>query len=175
MGKRRNQFDGRPVGGGAPSAAAAARAAPLARGGKRGKARGADGAPPPPRPWWAGLLAGAAALAAAAYAALQAAAAAERDRSILAGMRSRPLSWSDHAACRAECRFVTRAHVEAALSRGQLNAAKSDPRQRPCPKYVVDSDAGGGKRLQTVFAACAAQTRVVTVIDRSTDWPCSPC
>ena len=29
--------------------------------------------------------------------------------------------------------------------------------------------------LQSVFAACAHETRVVTVIDRDSDWACGPC
>lgn len=29
--------------------------------------------------------------------------------------------------------------------------------------------------LQGVFAACPAETRVITVIDRDTNWACGPC
>lgn len=113
------------------------------------------------------------------WAVLQHAGARRRNRAVLDGMLRRPLTFTEHAACRMDCRFVTRQQVAAALRQGELNAMKSDLAARPCPKVVVDAElasgAGGRKAVQAVFAACRAETRVVTVIDKSTNWPCGPC
>ena len=172
------------------------------------------------------------------------------ERAVLARMRSRPLRFTEHAACRLDCRrgagtggagrrgpgrrgaaphthartharrHITRGEVEESLRSGRVNARKSEPAQRPCAKYVVDAAVGprhknvqvgwvlcGARRgrgaaaaaaaaaaqhtliptgrahspphppplLQSVFAACAHETRVVTVIDRDSDWACGPC
>lgn len=106
----------------------------------------------------------------------------KRDGRVLASMRRRALGYTDHARCRMDCRFVSEAQVEETLRRGRINGRKSDPAQRPCPKYVVDADVaaeggapGRAKSLQTVFSACRNETTVITVIDTGTDWPCGPC
>lgn len=101
-----------------------------------------------------------------------------RDRAILDGMRRRPLAITEHAACRMDCRFVTRAEVQKTLRNGRINSRKSDRTSKPCPKYVVDADIDVNSRLkkvQSVFAACPTETRLITVIDNSTNWPCGPC
>lgn len=86
---------------------------------------------------------------------------------------------TDHAACRMDCRFVSTKHIKHALSHGSINDRKSEPNLRPCPKYVVDdtSEVRGKtpKSVQVVFSACPTETRVLTVIDTKTNWPCGPC
>jgi hypothetical protein len=103
----------------------------------------------------------------------------KRDRRILNSMLQNPLYITEHGLCRMDCRFVTRDHIRGTLERGRINDRKSEPTQRPCPKYVVDgevSNSGVGEKLvQGVFAACRHETRVVTVIDKTTNWPCGPC
>ena len=112
----------------------------------------------------------------------------KKDRRILDGMLRRPLIITDHAACRMDCRFITKSQIVQTLEKGVINHRKSDPRQKPCPKYVVDAhligggSGGGGKgktktikSIQGVFSACRNETLVVTVIDTDTDWPCGPC
>jgi hypothetical protein len=102
-----------------------------------------------------------------------------RSDSVLQSMRKKPLVVTDHAACRMDCRFITRKNVLESLFRGTVNARKSEPMSRPCPKYVVDVDIrtkeGRLKKVQNVFSACEAETRLVTTIDTSTNWPCGPC
>jgi hypothetical protein len=107
----------------------------------------------------------------------------QRDRRVLDSMLRRPMTISEHAACRMDCRFVTRQQIEATLRKGRINDRKSDPTLRPCPKYVVDAElelegrrSGSlSKAVQAVFAACRTETRVLTVIDTRTNWPCGPC
>ena len=71
-------------------------------------------------------------------------------------------------------RFIGKAEVVEALRSGAINQRKSAPGLRPCPKYTVDAEVSG-KRVQAVFSASPAETSLITVIDRDTDWPCGPC
>ena len=83
------------------------------------------------------------------------------------------------------CSYIGRPEVEESLRVGRINARKSAPGLRPCPKYVVDATVGGGrggggerggpKNVQAVFAACPRETRLITVIDKDTNWACGPC
>ena len=83
---------------------------------------------------------------------------------------SKPLVKSDHAVCRMDCRFVSDADVDGVLGKGRINYKKSDLNASPCPRVaLVDG------RVTAVFADCRSDTRLVTVIDTETDWPCGPC
>lgn len=98
------------------------------------------------------------------------------DRHILDAMLRLPLAITEHAACRMDCRFIGRGEIEETLRSGRINARKSQPALRPCPKYTVDAAVGPQrKNVQGVFAACPQETRVITVIDTDTNWPCGPC
>ena len=101
------------------------------------------------------------------------------DARLLAALRRKPLRYTDHAACRLDCRFISRDEVAQALLSGSINSGKSEPRLQPCPKYVVDAAVGAKgrdkKSIQVALAACPAETRVLTVIDADTSWPCPPC
>ncbi|PRW60724.1 hypothetical protein C2E21_0968 [Chlorella sorokiniana] len=98
------------------------------------------------------------------------------DQDTLQAMAARPLAVTEHAACRMDCRFVKRGEIEETLRTGRINARKSQPQLKPCPKYVVDAAVGPHhKNVQGVFAACPHETRVLTVIDLDTNHPCGPC
>ena len=80
-----------------------------------------------------------------------------------------------------ECRFVSKKDVLESLFKGRVNRGKSDLRRKQdgCTKVVVDAviSKGNGrtKKVQNVFAACRDETRLITAIDQSTNWPCGPC
>lgn len=95
------------------------------------------------------------------------------DKRTLKSMSRKSLFITEHAECRMGCRYISRAQVEAALQQGRINNKKSDRNLKPCPKIVVDAEVP--KPIQVVFSACRNETRLVTVIDRETNWPCSPC
>lgn len=100
----------------------------------------------------------------------------QADRRTLDAMLRKPLGVTQHAACRMDCRFIGRPEIEETLRTGRINSRKSQPTLRPCPKYTVDAIAGPArKNVQGVFAACPAETRVITVIDTDTNWACGPC
>ena len=104
----------------------------------------------------------------------------KRDRKILDRMLRRPLAITEHAECRMDCRFITKDQINESLRKGRINDRKSDPNERPCPKYVVDAEVphstnGSTKAVQGVFSACRNETWVITVIDTETAWPCGPC
>jgi len=102
-----------------------------------------------------------------------------KSKGILSSMRRKPLHITEHAACRMDCRFITKKDIETTLYKGTVNFRKSNPDELPCPKYVVDVDLGKPhgrkKKIQAVYSACDDETRLVTAIDRATNWPCGPC
>jgi hypothetical protein len=104
---------------------------------------------------------------------------AKKSARVLQSMRSKPLHVTEHASCRMDCRFITKKEVLQSLFQGRVNTRKSNPDEKPCPKYVVDAEIttpeGRRKTIQNVFSACPAETRLITTIDTSTNWPCGPC
>lgn len=112
---------------------------------------------------------------------MQGAAKRKRDRRLLDSMLRKPMQITEHAACRMDCRFITRPQIEETLRNGRINDRKSEPNLRPCAKYVVDAEVAGlgapgdVKAVEGVFAACRYETRVLTVIDTKNNWPCGPC
>ena len=104
----------------------------------------------------------------------------QQDRRILDSMLRKPFHFTQHGQCRMDCRFISRPQVVDTLRKGTINARKSEPLLRPCAKYVVDAEVetsrgGEVKAVQGVFAACRSETKVITVIDKETNWPCGPC
>lgn len=95
------------------------------------------------------------------------------DNLLLKTLLSRPMIYTDHAICRMKCRFITEDDVDESLNSGKINSRKSVPGLLPCPKYVVDAKVGDSlKNIETVFAACPTDTKVITVIDQDRDWEC---
>jgi hypothetical protein len=106
----------------------------------------------------------------------------QKDARILRSMWRKPLFITEHAKCRQDCRHISTPDIFNILSNtstSRINHRKSEPKLRPCAKYTVDGTVGvqnsSGRNIQAVFSACPTQTRVVTVIDTDTDWPCGPC
>jgi len=100
----------------------------------------------------------------------------EEEAPLLTRMLMKPLEYTEHGACRMDCRFISKSEVLETLTSGRINNRKSMPNLLPCPKYVVDARVGEqGKNVQGVFSACPSVTRVVTVIDKDTNHPCPPC
>ena len=83
------------------------------------------------------------------------------------------ISYSKHARCRMDCRKVSEKEVEELLKDGTINYKKSDLKGEPCQKkYAVEGISRDNQKLRIIFAPCADEVTVVTVIDLQTEWEC---
>lgn len=57
------------------------------------------------------------------------------------------------------CRHISKAEVLETLKKGRINQRKSNPREVPCPKYVVDANVGKSKRSVQVRLSPNEDTR----------------
>ena len=87
-------------------------------------------------------------------------------------MAALPLVLTKHGQCRMDCRNISLEEVRGVLLNGQLNLAKSEPDDQPCPAYAVEGHTDDGQQVRIVFAACERETRVVTAIDLSQEYAC---
>ncbi len=71
-----------------------------------------------------------------------------------------------------DCRKVDEAEARAVLRTGRLDPARSRD-DGPCPSHAIEGPGSDGHRLRVVFAACPAETRLVTAIDLDQDWACA--
>lgn len=92
-------------------------------------------------------------------------------RGVLAELAARPLVLTRHGACRMACRGVDEADLRAVLARGTLIPERTRT-DGQCPSHAVEGRGADGDRLRLVFAACPAETRLVTAIDLDHDGPC---
>lgn len=84
------------------------------------------------------------------------------------------INYSKHARCRMDCRHITEKEVKDILAAGKINYAKSDIGNNPdCKKkYAVEGTTRDGQRVRVIFAPCATEMTVVTVIDLGKEWDC---
>ena len=82
-------------------------------------------------------------------------------------LKSKPLSVTDHGACRMDCRFISQSDVKTALAKGSLSKKHSTFPER---KFAFENG-----RVRAIFGENKDATTVVTVIDVDTDHPCGPC
>lgn len=77
------------------------------------------------------------------------------------------LVYSRHAACRMDCRRISKAEVEDILQHGKVNYRKSEIGDQPeCRrKYALEGNTQDGQRVRIVFAPCGKKITVVTAID----------
>jgi hypothetical protein len=70
------------------------------------------------------------------------------------------------------CRHISEDEVETILETGEIarNRTRDDGR---CISYAVEGHTDDGQDVRIVYADCERETRVVTTIDLSHDWPCS--
>ncbi|MFT4626487.1 MAG: hypothetical protein ACI8PZ_005164 [Myxococcota bacterium] len=89
----------------------------------------------------------------------------------VAAMRAQPLDYTRHARCRMGCRKFDEGEVKAILATGTFDPSRSR-HDGDCPSHALEGTTSDGQHARMVFAACPDETRVVTVIDLDTDWPC---
>lgn len=84
------------------------------------------------------------------------------------------INYSKHARCRMDCRHITQAEVKDILKNGTINYKKSEIGNNPdCKrKYALEGKTNDGQRVRIIFAPCANEVTVVTVIDLGKEWVC---
>ena len=79
---------------------------------------------------------------------------------------------ADHAACRMDCRKVSKEDVRQVLLKGKQNDEKSEPNHPSCPRFVLESKTNNKEALRIVIADCEDKAILITVIDLKNNYKC---
>ena len=80
-------------------------------------------------------------------------------------LQSQHLEYSKHALCRMQCRNISEKEIKEILLNGEVNYAKSQVHDKPCPSYALEGKTADGQNVRIVFAECDSVTKVITAID----------
>ena len=83
------------------------------------------------------------------------------------------LEYTQHARCRMDCRRISQNDVNDIMRTGEINYAKTDLNDEPCPTYAVQGYSNDGQHLRVIFAQCETKTKVVTCYDLERDFECN--
>jgi hypothetical protein len=83
------------------------------------------------------------------------------------------LEYTQHALCRMDCRKISKSDIQDIVRTGEINYAKTDLRDKPCPTYAVQGYSDDGQHLRVIFAQCNTKTKVVTCYDLEKDFECN--
>ena len=83
-----------------------------------------------------------------------------------------PIIYTKHARCRMDCRRIDESEVKEILQKGTINYTKSDPNDKPDPKYALEGITHDGQEVRIVFAPSKKGMVVITVIDLKEEWQC---
>ncbi len=79
---------------------------------------------------------------------------------------SSKLVLTKHAQCKMDCRKINLEEIKEVISKGKINAKKSEPQKKPCPVLAIEGVTSRDKRkLRVVIAACKEESKIITVID----------
>ena len=82
------------------------------------------------------------------------------------------LEYTQHARCRMDCRHISQNDINDIMRNGEINYAKTDVNDAPCPTYALQGLTNDGQRLRVIFAQCETKTKVVTCYDLEKDFEC---
>ena len=82
------------------------------------------------------------------------------------------IEYTQHAQCRMQCRHISKNDVNDIVRSGEINYAKSDVEDKPCPTYALQGYTNDGQHLRVIFAQCDTKTKVVTAYDLEKDFEC---
>ena len=71
-----------------------------------------------------------------------------------------------------DCRHIDEREVREILQNGTINYGKSEPDDKPDPKYAVEGRTRDGQQVRIVFAPSRRGMVVITVIDLNVEWQC---
>ncbi|MEI6946319.1 DUF4258 domain-containing protein [Paraflavisolibacter sp. H34] len=88
--------------------------------------------------------------------------------------RTRTLIYTRHALCRMDCRQITKTDIQEIMQAGEINYAKSNSGDKPCPTYALQGRTSDGQNIRVIFAQCDQETKVVTCyeVDREVECYC---
>ena len=86
--------------------------------------------------------------------------------------RTSTLEYTQHARCRMDCRHISQNDINDIMRSGEINYAKTDVQDKPCPTYAVQGYTNDGEHLRVIFAQCDTRTKVVTCYDLEKDFEC---
>ena len=82
------------------------------------------------------------------------------------------LEYTQHAICRMDCRKISKSDIQDIMLTGEINYAKTDVNDKPCPTYALQGYTNDGQRIRVIFAQCQTKTKVVTCYDLEKDFEC---
>jgi hypothetical protein len=82
------------------------------------------------------------------------------------------LEYTQHARCRMDCRHISQNDINYIMRNGEINYAKTNVNDSPCPTYALQGLTNDGQRLRVIFAQCETKTKVVTCYDLEKDFEC---
>lgn len=88
------------------------------------------------------------------------------------GFRHNRIYYTKHAKCRMNCRHIDESEVKEILDDGEINYAKSELKNKPCPKYALEGTTHDGQKVRVIVGDCESQASIITVIDLKTDYEC---
>jgi Domain of unknown function (DUF4258) len=71
-----------------------------------------------------------------------------------------------------DCRHITEREIGEILEKGDINYSKSEPEDRPDPKYAVEGYTQEKQHLRVIFAPTSKGMVVITCIDLGVEWQC---
>lgn len=80
--------------------------------------------------------------------------------------------YTKHALCRMGCRKIDEDEVREILKEGRINYGKSEPNDKPDPKYALEGVTRDGQEVRIIFAPSSKGMVVITVIDLKQEWQC---
>lgn len=82
------------------------------------------------------------------------------------------LEYTKHALCRMDCRRISKSDVNDIMRNGEINYAKTELDDKPCPTYALQGYSNDGQLLRVIFAQCDNKTKVVTCYDLEKEFEC---
>ena len=82
------------------------------------------------------------------------------------------IEYTQHARCRMDCRHISQNDINDIMRNGEINYAKTNVNDAPCPTYALQGLTNDGQRLRVIFAQCETKTKVVTCYDLEKDFEC---
>jgi hypothetical protein len=82
------------------------------------------------------------------------------------------LQYTRHALCRMDCRHISKQEIEEIMRAGEINYAKSNSGDKPCPTFAVQGHTGDGQQIEVIFGQCERETKVITCYELEREYEC---